>query len=193
MTRTLFPLTAPDISAFAKTLKASLDERHAQGKAPPGHLELLNLLARAAGLRNFATLRAGLAATPAPAATSSPAPAAPAQAPATLCAAGKKALMQFDAQKRLVRLPNKLSVQRMAMWALWTRFAADARYTEKEVNAILNAHHTFGDQATLRRELVNMHLLGRKSDCSMYWKEAQPQPAPEVLAFLQAWQATPVH
>lgn len=29
----------------------------------------------------------------------------------------------------------------------------------------------FGDQATLRRELVNMGLLGRKSDCSEYWKE----------------------
>ena len=36
---------------------------------------------------------------------------------------------------------------------------------------MLNAHHIFGDQATLRRELVNMKLLSRKPDCSDYWKE----------------------
>jgi len=179
MTRTVFPLATPDVSAFAKTLKTALDARHAEGKPPPSHLELLNLLARAAGLRNYATLRAGATASP-------DTPAAPSP---TLSAAARKALMQFDAERRLVRLPNKLSVQRMAMWALWTRFAPEKRYTEREVNAILNAHHTFGDQATLRRELVNMHLLGRKSDCSVYWKVAHPTPEPEVKAFLQAWQA----
>jgi hypothetical protein len=57
MTRLLVPLSTPDVSAFTKTLKSFLDERHADGKAPPSHVELLNLLARAAGMRNFATLK----------------------------------------------------------------------------------------------------------------------------------------
>ena len=85
----------------------------------------------------------------------------------------------------LVRLPNKFSVQQMAMWWMWTQFAVRRKYTEKEVNQVLNAHHTFGDQATLRRELVNMKLLGRKSDCSEYWKEPV-RPSEEVQEFLRA-------
>lgn len=190
MTRLLVPLATPDVSAFTKTLKSFLDERHAVGKPLPSHVELLNLLARAAGLRNFATLKASaLKAAPGVAPSPSGAvPGAPAVNLSTLSATVRKALMQFDEAGRLVRLPNKLSVQQMAMWALWTRFAARRTYTEKEVNAILNAHHIFGDQATLRRELVNMKLLGRKSDCSEYWKEAH-RPTPEVQAFLQAWRA----
>jgi hypothetical protein len=100
----------------------------------------------------------------------------------------RKALFQFDNDGRLVRLPNKLSVQQMTMWALWTHFAENLKYTEKEVNAIINGFHTFGDQATLRRELVNMKLLGRKSDCSEYWKESH-RPTEEVRDFLRAWRA----
>ncbi|MDD5332786.1 MAG: DUF2087 domain-containing protein [Rhodoferax sp.] len=191
MTRLLVPLATPDVSAFGKTLKNLLDQRHAAGKAPPSHVELLNLLARAVGLRNFATLKKTALAAPA-AAVPGDVPVAAQKGDAldlsTLSTTARKALLQFDAAGRLVRLPNKLSVQQMTMWALWTQFVAHRRYTEKEVNAISNAFHTFGDQATLRRELVNMKLLGRKSDCSEYWKEPQ-RPAPEVQAFLRAWRA----
>lgn len=194
MTRLLVPLATPDVSAFSKTLKNFLDQRHAAGKAPPSHVELLNLLARAVGLRNFATLKKTASVAPATAPTAIPGdvPLAAHKGDAvdlsTLSTTARKALLQFDDTGRLVRLPNKLSVQQMTMWALWTQFAAHRRYTEKEVNAIANAFHTFGDQATLRRELVNMKLLGRKSDCSEYWKEPQ-RPAAEVQAFLRAWRA----
>lgn len=186
MTRLRVPLASPDISVFAKTLKRLLDERHQAGKPPPGHVELLNLLARAAGLRNFATLKGAMLAAPAPAA------ARPASGAAidlgSLSPTVRKALIQFDDAGRLVRLPNKFSVQQMTMWALWTQFAARRSYTEKEVNAVLNAHHVFGDQATLRRELVNMKLLGRLDDCSRYWKEPRRADG-EVRAFLRAWRA----
>lgn len=180
MSRQLVPLHAPDISAFAKSLKTQLDARPADAKPAPSHLELLNMLARAAGHRNFQAFKA----TPPP---TDPAP-APAAAPAdhsTLSPMVRKTLMQFDAAGRLVRLPNKFSVQQMAMWAMWSRFVVRRKYTEKEVNLILNAHHTFGDPATLRRELVNMKLMGRKSDCSQYWKEPQ-RPNDEVRGFLKA-------
>ncbi|MEI7763467.1 MAG: DUF2087 domain-containing protein [Comamonadaceae bacterium] len=192
MTRLLVPLATPDVSALTKTLKGFLDERHAAGKAPPSHVELLNLMARAAGLRNFATLRKAALTTASDALvapeTEIPAPADAAISLSTMSPTVRKALLQFDDSGRLVRLPNKLSVQQMTMWALWTQFAASRKYTEKEVNAVTNAFHTFGDQATLRRELVNMKLLGRKSDCSEYWKEPQ-RPSDEVQSFLRAWRA----
>ena len=195
MTRLSVPLATPDVSALAKTLKGFLHERHAAGKPPPGHVELLNLLARSAGLRNFATLKAASLAASAQGSAAAGAVIAGRMAAkgaaidlGTLSPTARKALMQFDEAHRLVRLPNKLSVQQMAMWALWTQFAARRSYTEKEVNAILNAHHVFGDPATLRRELVNMKLLGRLSDCSKYWKEAR-RPDADVRAFLQAWRA----
>ena len=49
MSRLTLAFEAPDISALARTLHqgiAALDR-------PPGHVELLNLLARGAGYRNF--------------------------------------------------------------------------------------------------------------------------------------------
>jgi hypothetical protein len=182
MPKIAVPYAAADISTVAKTLKSALDERHESGRAPPSHVELLNLLARAAGVRNFQTLKAASAHVVAPTPAKSAAPAS------ELSATARKALIQFDDAGRLIRLPNKYSVQQMAMWVMWTRFAARRNYTEKEVNAILNSQHTFGDPATLRRELVNMQLLGRESDCSRYWKEPK-RPDADTRAFLQAWRA----
>ena len=180
MTRQLVPLHAPDISALAKSLKTQLDARPADAKPGPGHLELLNMLARAAGHRNFQSFKV---APPPPEAA--PAPAVVPVDLTTLPPMVRKTQMQFDAAGRLVRLPNKFSVQQLAMWAMWSRFVVRRQYTEKEVNLILNAHHTFGDPATLRRELVNMKLMGRKSDCSQYWKVPQ-RASEEVRGFLKA-------
>jgi hypothetical protein len=172
------PYVAADISDVAKTLKSALDERHEAGRAPPSHVEILNLLARAAGVRNFQSLKA----------SPPEVPKVDVPVASELSPIARKTLMQFDDAGRLVRLPNKFSVQQMAMWVMWTRFAPRRDYTEKEVNAILNAQHTFGDPATLRRELINMKLLGRESDCSRYWKEPR-RPDADTRAFLQAWRA----
>jgi len=180
MTRQPVPLHAPDISAFAKSLKTQLEGRSADAKAVPSHLELLNMLARAAGQRNFQVFKL----LPPPTQVATAPDAVPVDL-SNLSQTVRKTLMQFDAAGRLVRLPHKLSVQQMAMWAMWTCFVVRRKYTEKEVNLILNAHHTFGDPATLRRELVSMKLLGRKSDCSQYWKEPQ-RPNDEAQGFLKA-------
>jgi hypothetical protein len=61
------PYAAADITTVAKTIKSTLDERHAAGRPPPSHVEILNLLARAADARNFQALKAA----PPPCATSS--------------------------------------------------------------------------------------------------------------------------
>jgi hypothetical protein len=49
---------------------------------------------------------------------------------------------------------------------------------------VLARLNTFGDHATLRRELINMKLMSRKSDCSEYRKEPA-RPSDEVRAFLK--------
>jgi len=109
-----------------------------------------------------------------------PAPPAP-----VLSAHAKKALEHFDPAGRLERWPQKLSVQRLAMWVLWTRFDARRVYTEAEVNQILKGWHLYGDHVTLRRELIDHKLLVRKSDCSEY-RKLPLEPDDEVRALLQA-------
>lgn len=198
------PLHCDDLSRFAKALRAQLLQHHARDAAPPGHLSLLNMLARAAGHRNLQTLQACAPdpATPGPrpgpgAGTGADAWAdsdaahlpcgadAPGEPSPPLSANAAKALTQFDAWGRLARWPHKFSVQRLAMWVLWTRFDAGRLYREAEVNQILKAWTTWGDHVTPRRELVEMGLLARESDCSAYWKLPQ-QPGDEVRGLLRA-------
>ncbi len=185
MPREAFALAVPDVSAFARALGRSLAERHARKPAPPSHVELLNMLARAAGQRNIQALRAApVTAATAVVVAAAPRPRAASDTP--LSANARKALTQFDAQGRLLRWPVKYSVQRLVMWTLWTRFDAKRVYTEKEVNAVLKQANDFGDHVTLRRELINHRLMSRKSDCSEYRKLAA-RPDDETRALIAAW------
>jgi len=52
---------------------------------------------------------------------------------------------------------------------LFEKFDAEKNYTEREVNEILNQHHTFGDPAMLRRELFEKKMLRRTLDGRTYW------------------------
>jgi len=180
MSRVATPLVVSDLSSFARSLAKGLSAHQSANLRPPGHVELQNLLARAAGFRNLQALKA---VPPAPAAAPAVSPALP-----PLSDNARRTLMQFDGEGRLVRWPTKFTVQRMAMWVLWTRFDAKRAYTEREVNAILGAANAFGDHATLRRELVNHHLLTRKSDCSEY-RKLPARPDAEVRSLLAAWRA----
>jgi hypothetical protein len=196
MTRTALPYSAPDLSALARLLeRALLDHQVTHGRLP-GHVEMMNLLARGAGHRNLQALQAAVAPAPAAAAPvtadawfDAPAidePASPtAPAAPVLSAHARKALEQFDAAGRLEHWPPKFSVQRLVVWVLWTRFDARRVYTEAEVNKILKGWHTYGDHVTLRRELINHRLMTRKSDCSEYRKLAL-EPDDEVRSLLQA-------
>ncbi len=180
MPREAIPLVAPDLSAFARSLGRALAER--TDPKPPGHVELLNLIARAAGHRNVQALRASHTTPTAPLAVEDR------PQPLPLSANARKALQQFDSRGRLLRWPTKYSVQRLALWALWTLFDMDRVYTEKEVNAVLKAANTFGDHVILRRELVDHRLLARKSDCSEY-RKLPARPEAEERALLAAWRA----
>lgn len=187
MSKEVFALHVADVSAFARTLVQALQQRHAERPDPPGQVEMLNLIARTQGQRNWPALRLALRQPPAAPVAAPPARADEA-APAALSDTARKALAQFDEQGRLKRWPVKFSVQKLVMWVLWTRFDAKRPYTEPEVNTILKAANAFSDHVTLRRELVNHKLLTRKSDCSEY-RKLPARPDDEARALLAAWRA----
>ena len=76
----------------------------------------------------------------------------------------------LDKEGRLTLWPSKRTLQLFALDYLATKFEAGSVYSEKEVNALLNSWHTFGDPALLRRELHERGLLNRHKDGTEYWR-----------------------
>ena len=78
----------------------------------------------------------------------------------------------LDDQNRLKNWPskrNKGRFQQLALEYLATKLEPDIYYSEREVNALLNHHHTFEDPALLRRELFDRGLLDRVKSGAAYW------------------------
>jgi hypothetical protein len=177
MPREPIPFTVADLSVFARALSRALTER--ESAEPPSHVEMLNLLARASGHRNFQALRAARRTPATPLAAED-------RASLPLSPHARKALRLFDSRDRMTQWPSRFAVQKLAMWILWTKFELRRVYTEKEVNAVLKDANLFEDHVTLRRELINHHLLTRTSDCAEYRKLAA-RPDDEARALLHAW------
>jgi hypothetical protein len=92
---------------------------------------------------------------------------------------GEAELVNFlDKNGRLKSFPSKRRYKIIALFYLASKFESGAVYTEKEINVILDAAHTFDDRCLLRRELYNHMFLGRLPDGSKYWLE-EKQPLPE--------------
>lgn len=77
----------------------------------------------------------------------------------------------LDKDGKIIQLPAKKEPRYAVLAYLAGKFSCDREYTEKEVNAIINDWHTFGDYFILRRELIESRLLGRTRDGARYWKE----------------------
>lgn len=108
MSRTVIPLQTQDVSSFAKALRAQLLER----TAAPSHVELLNMLARAVGRRNFQDLKAQ--------ADETPVPPQPSSDPVDRKAV-ERTVRCFDAAGRLLRWPARRGDQILALWVLWSK------------------------------------------------------------------------
>ncbi|GGL63976.1 DUF2087 domain-containing protein [Wenxinia marina] len=169
MTRDAISLTIPDLSAFARTLGASL----AEDSEPPGHQRLLGHLARAAGYRNWQHLRAAV--TPAPA----PEPVDRRRV--------DRALRCFDAEGRMIRWPRQTQVQALCVWSAWARLPSGRDLTEREVNARLKDFAAFGDHVLLRRSLIDHRLAERATDGSVY-RRVERRPPAEALEVIRAVQ-----
>jgi len=78
-----------------------------------------------------------------------------------------------DDQGRFTHFPGKRQKNKQAelLEYLATKFDLNRKYSESEVNEILNRHHTFNDPATLRRLMFGKGLLGRTLDGREYWVE----------------------
>ena len=73
-----------------------------------------------------------------------------------------KSLDNFlDTEGRLTKFPAKRPMQTQALHYLAEKFEAGREYAEREVNTLLLQWHTFGDPATLRRELFDRRFLDR--------------------------------
>jgi hypothetical protein len=172
MSRTSLSFQTDDLSAFATALGGQLR----QCDHVPGHVELLNMLARADGCRNFQHWRAMAAAR---AALEAPPPVEPAVDFLKL----RRMMRLFDAQARLVRWPPKQSERELCLWVLWAAFPARRDLAEAEVNRLLGTRHEFGDHALLRRWLVDLGLVVRTPDGSIY-RRVERRPPPEARALI---------
>ena len=74
---------------------------------------------------------------------------------------------EFD---KIVRWPKKPSEKKVVIKYLATKFDYESKYTEKQVNDIIDKYHLFKNIALLRRELISRNFLSRKDDGSQYWK-----------------------
>ncbi len=167
------PFATPDISALAKTL--SLEIRALE--APPGHVQLLNILARAAGHRNYQALRAQHEASER---LASPRPTAQPVDHRMV----ERTARYFDEAGKLATWPSKVSQQQLCLWVLWSRLPAETELNEQQISERLKALHLFGDHALLRRDMVEMGLLSRIRDGAVYRRIERPPPA-EALALIR--------
>jgi hypothetical protein len=169
MTRDTLPLSVADLTVFARNLRRDWPAD------PPGHLTLMNLLARAGGFRNFQHLRANSLA------------AGRLSAPTPLIdhVEVERLRRHFDTEGRLMRWPARTAVQRKVLWVLWSHLPRGASMTEREISASLNAWHCFGDAAIIRRTLLELGLITRSADCTDY-RRVERQPPTEVIALIRA-------
>ena len=173
MSKTVIPLVSEDISTFARNLATQLKtENH----SAPTHLTLMNMLARAAGFRNFQHMRAAHGFEE-KLQTNVP-------APVIHHKRIKRALNLFDDQGLLTQWPSKRAVQDLCLWLMWSRLPSREIMHERDVNGIFNKAHTFGDPALIRRSLISMKLLTRNRDGSDY-QRLELAPPPEALALIQ--------
>ena len=70
----------------------------------------------------------------------------------------------------IIRWPKKPSDKVKVIQFLSTKFEYEKKYTEKEINTIIDKFHLFEDIALLRRELVSKKKLDRTENGSEYWK-----------------------
>lgn len=86
----------------------------------------------------------------------------------------------LDESGRLTAYPSKRKMKLYALIYLAEKIEKGRAYTEKEINEILNRWHTFGDPATLRRELYTHRFLDRNKNGTEYFME-EHQPTIEEL------------
>lgn len=71
----------------------------------------------------------------------------------------------------VIRWPKKEADKDEILHYIASKFNSLKKYSEIEVNNIINQWTTYNDCALTRRELYDRGLLNRTQDCRVYWKE----------------------
>ncbi len=166
MSRTAVPLRVDDLSPFAKTLRQSLSQHH----GVPGHVELLNMLAKAAGFANYQHLRADAGAADRLVAAAEPGPRAD-------LGQVEKAARYFDAEGVLASWPSRYAHQMLCLWVFWSRIPRGQVFTEIEISNLLKGWHDFGDHALIRRAMIDGRMLQRNQNGFEYRRFERTPPA----------------
>lgn len=168
MSRESIPFQVDDISRLSRFIRKKLLEI----KGVPSHLELMNILAKASGNKNYQELKAqrsSLQVEAVPKINNEP------EDPVI-----KKRVQRFirhlDEEKCLIRWPKKRAEQILALWLIWEKLPSNVQMTEKEINDHINLWHRFGDYALIRRELCDLGILSRKPDGSAYHRASKQEP-----------------
>ena len=74
----------------------------------------------------------------------------------------------LDTEGRVTQMPSKKKKKLYVLSYLADQIPADQEFTEKEFSELLNRLHTFGDAATLRREMYDYFLINRNQNGSLY-------------------------
>ncbi len=69
--------------------------------------------------------------------------------------------------------PSKLSRQKLILQYIAEKIPSDFRWSEQDMNNLLQQLHGFDDVALLRRELYITHYIDRTTDGKEYWKEVR--------------------
>lgn len=173
MSRTALPFFAEDISSFARSLSVQLTNCD----HTPSHLELLNMLARSTGCRNFQHFRAQHAVD------TQPGKPQPVAAPVDVSKVHRMGRF-FDAEGRLLRWPGKFSHREPCLWVLWSKLPPRQAFTESQISQMLQAMHAFEDHALLRRMLFDYGMVTRTTDGREY-RRIERQPSPEAIALIR--------
>ncbi len=160
MTRDVTSLTNPDLSTFAKALRADLLGRDTM----PGHAAFLSAIAKAAGYANHQHLKAA-----------KPAPTDPQL---------QKALRAFS-EGIMIRWPKQTTTQGLCLWVFWARLPANSDLSEKDVNEVLKAGNSFGDHPLLRRSMIDHKLMTRTKDGRIY-RRIERAPTATAKALIAA-------
>ena len=87
----------------------------------------------------------------------------------------------LDSNGKITKIPVPARTKLPLLQYVAEKFEPSRDYTEKEVNAVISAWHTFNDYFILRRLLVDYGFLARVPDGSRYWVVPKEDRFDEVV------------
>ena len=148
MTKEVFPFGVPDISALAKHIKKEIDDNQT-----PSHLEVLNILARGAGFKNFQYMCI--------------------YAHITLSIDKvlenlEKIKNYFNKKSGITTIFSKLLLQNLVIHYIWERLEDYKKWCKIEINQKLNMLYSVVDVTMSCSHQIQGEYLEQSCDCSDY-------------------------